>query len=167
MEPIVHSQITPGSAESPLPDIECGFTFHFAAEYFDRGWSVLPLCGKRPAVASWREYQTRRASLDELRTWFSRDNANVGVVTGAMSGLVVVDCDTPDDARFWQKRFPQTPLAVATGRGGSHYYYRYPHGHDVFRRAMRHGPRPSHALHPRGLDWLPTPRTRLTHRKVL
>ena len=134
MEPKTHPQTTPENTDSRLPSIERGFAFHFASEYFDRRWSVLPLRGKRPAVPSWRECQVKPAGLDELRTWFHDGKTNVGVVTGRVSGLVVIDCDTAVDARFWKDRFPQTPLAVWTGGGGSHYYYRYPEAQDISNR---------------------------------
>ena len=74
------------------------FSFHHAAEYVERGWSVIPLRGKRPAIPSWTEYQTRRPTQDEIRSWFSNSSGstppNIGIVTGSISGLVVVDCDT-------------------------------------------------------------------------
>lgn len=135
MEPTTNFPVALEPTESRLPSIERGFSFHFAAEYFDRGWSVIPLSGKRPAVSSWLEFQGRRADLSEVRRWFKGGSANVGIVTGALSGLVVVDCDTPEDASFWKESYPKTPLAVLTGRGGSHFYYRYPTGEDVFNRA--------------------------------
>jgi hypothetical protein len=135
MQPLNHNQAVRECADHRLPPVDAGFAFHFAAEYFDRGWSILPLIGKRPGVSSWRKYQSTRPSLDKLRKWFSNSKMNLGVVTGSISGLVVVDCDTPDDARFWKEKFPETPLAVWTGGGGTHYYYRYPQAHKVFNRA--------------------------------
>lgn len=135
MDPTAHPHVTREFAERRLPAIDGGFAFHFAAEYFDRGWSVLPLSGKRPAVPSWRDFQSTRATLNQLQEWFGSGNANVGIITGAVSGLVVVDCDTPGDAVFWRGQFPPTPLEVTTGRGGSHFYYRYPDGEEVCNRA--------------------------------
>jgi len=111
------------------------FVFNSACEYIDHGWSVLPLHGKRPALTSWREYQSARASVNQLREWFVDASLNVGVVTGRISELVVVDCDRIEDATFWREQFPKTPLAVRTGRGGSHFYYRYPLSHDISNRA--------------------------------
>ena len=111
------------SSEITLPTPRGGdFAFHFAAEYFDRGWSVIPLAGKRPVLASWREFQTERASLDQVREWFGESCANVGIVTGRLSELVVVDCDRPEDAEYWRHKFPKSPLAVQTGGGGAHFY---------------------------------------------
>ena len=103
-------------------------TFHWAEEYYQRGYSVIPLHGKLPPAGfRWKRYQQRRATLDEIRAWFgsnSRHEYNVGIVTGEVSGLVVVDCDTQEDARWWAESFPSTAMVAFTGRGGAHMYYR-------------------------------------------
>lgn len=101
---------------------------HHAFEYFDRGWSIIPLVGKRPPKNfGWKRLQIERATLDDVRRWFaplSGGFTNIGIVTGAVSGIMVVDCDTPDDTEWWRENFPATPLASQTGRGGAHLFYR-------------------------------------------
>src|SRR5687768_8151803 len=100
--------------------------FPFASEYHDRGFAVIPLHGKRPALLSWKEFQARKPSESELREWFLRPERelNIGIVTGKVSDLVVVDADTPEDATWWLEHYPRSPLAVQTGGGGMHIYYR-------------------------------------------
>lgn len=101
---------------------------HYAFEYFDRGWSLIPLVGKRPPKRfGWKRFQTERATLDEIKRWFSPSKegfTNIGIVTGAVSGITVVDCDTPADTEWWSNNFPPSPLVACTGRGGAHIYYR-------------------------------------------
>ena len=101
---------------------------HHAFEYCDRGWSTIPLIGKRPPKHfGWKRFQTERATLDDLRRWFDPSGdvfTNLGIVTGAISGITVVDCDTPADTAWWNEKFPSTPLASRTGRGGAHLFYR-------------------------------------------
>ena len=60
---------------------------------------MIPLKGKTPpARFRWKEYQERRATLDEIRNWFGQNGEyNIGIVTGEVSGLVVVDCDSEED----------------------------------------------------------------------
>ena len=54
---------------------------------------------------------------------------NLGLVTGAFAGVVVVDVDD-DEARAWAEgHLPQTPMRVVTGGGGEHRYYRHPREH--------------------------------------
>ena len=100
-------------------------SLHFAFEYHDRGWPVVPVVGKAPAIA-WAAYQEKRPTLDQVRDWFAGHDYNLAVVTGSVSELVVIDCDTSEDASWWEQRFPATPLVVFTGGGGKHFYYRYP-----------------------------------------
>lgn len=70
-------------------------TMHDAAQdYRARGWHVIPARprDKRPAVPSWREYQTDPPDPDQIAVWWDETPAaNVAVLTGR--GLVVVDLD--------------------------------------------------------------------------
>jgi hypothetical protein len=99
---------------------------HFAFEYLDRGWPVIPVRGKTPAVP-WAAYHKERPSLDQVKHWFtSGKNYNLAVVTGTISELVVIDCDSREGATWWRESHAKTPLVATTGRGGSHFYYRCP-----------------------------------------
>jgi hypothetical protein len=95
-----------------------------AAACHARGWSYVPLSGKVP-VTSWKELQSRTPSPEELLSWFGVESraTGIGVVTGKVSGLVVVDCDSQQDAEFWQSEHGSSPLVVETGGGGVHFYY--------------------------------------------
>ena len=76
-----------------------------AIEYHRRGFSVAPVepRGKKPLIM-WQRYQTERAEPGEIKKWFADSPAaNVGIVTGAISDLVVVDIDT-DEARTGLKK---------------------------------------------------------------
>src|SRR6185312_2532469 len=75
-----------------------------------------------------------------LREWWRQwRHANVGIVTGARSGLVVLDVDAQhggaDSLVELQRRYGRLPetLRVATGGGGEHWYYRHP-GADILLR---------------------------------
>jgi len=67
-----------------------------ALSYEKQGLSVIPIQAseKKPLIA-WEAYQERRATEDEIQAWWLKwPDANVGVVTGAVSGLVVIDLDS-------------------------------------------------------------------------
>lgn len=118
-----------------------------ALAYAARGWSVIPMQphGKRPLVA-WRGFQQRRAGETEIADWFRRwPDANVGLVTGQVSGLVVVDVDlrhggpaSVDEAEAAQGPLQATVEAI-TGGGGRHLYYAHPGRWTSNRVAIRPG----------------------------
>lgn len=103
-------------------------TLKAALDYLKRGFSVIPLKArdKKPAIL-WQEFQTRQATEDEVDKWFRDSSFNIGIVTGEISGLVVVDFDTEEAiARAKKQDFPPAPL-VKTGKG-YHAYCRYEDG---------------------------------------
>jgi len=49
---------------------------------------------KRPIVG-WTEYQKRLPTEEEVKGWFDQNpDANIGIVTGKVSGIVVFDLDS-------------------------------------------------------------------------
>jgi putative DNA primase/helicase len=66
-----------------------------ALSYQRQGFSVIPIQPreKKPLV-HWEPYQKQRTTEEEIKVWWSKwPDANVGIVTGAISGLVVIDLD--------------------------------------------------------------------------
>lgn len=86
------------------------------------GLSVIPMSiDKRPCV-KWKEYQERKPTIRELLHW---PKQNLGIITGKISNLVVVDCESLEDAQwFWTHR-SRSPSVVKTRRG-YHLYFRHP-----------------------------------------
>jgi hypothetical protein len=96
---------------TPLADnVEYGYSL---------GWSFTPLSGKRPTLNGWQARP--RAELAEALQWIA-DGKNIGLRTGQASGLVVIDVDQGGDITSLD--LPGT-VAVRTGRGGMHLYYRH------------------------------------------
>lgn len=99
------------------------------------GWPVLPLMprDKRPATKhGFKDATTNTA--DVVRTWTRSPNANVGVATGAVSGLLVLDVDPRNggDSQLHELLrvhgdLPAT-LIADTGGGGTHYFFELPEG---------------------------------------
>ncbi len=107
-----------------------------ALAYLALGWSVIPIeaRGKRPLIP-WLEFQQRCAGANEVRQWFeTRKKANVAIVTGTVSGLVVLDIDVAHGGKESLSRLeheyetlPGTVEAI-TGSGGRHFYFAHPAG---------------------------------------
>lgn len=94
-----------------------------------KGFSVIPVgTDKKPTIKEWKPYQTRRPTEDELQQWFGNGSKNnIGIITGAISGIAVVDFDTSEAVNLAKQRaFPSTPL-VKTGKG-YHAYCKYQEG---------------------------------------
>ena len=71
-------------------------------------------------------FQQKAASALEVEGWLNDyDPCNIGIVTGHVSGLVVIDVDLPDaDAVARDLGLPLPTLIATTGGGGRHYFYR-------------------------------------------
>jgi hypothetical protein len=107
-----------------------------ALGYLARGWSVVPVepGGKRPLVR-WERLQERPPSEAEVASWFARwPDANVAVVTGRVSGLVVVDVDPrhggAESLHALAREHGALPRTIEaeTGGGGRHLYFAHPGG---------------------------------------
>ena len=92
-------------------------------DLWGRGWSVIPLeyGGKKPIIR-WTEYQHRPATFAELEQWFGERVLNVGVVTGHVSGMFVLDADTPEAIAWAEANLPMSDMRVRTAKG-VHLYY--------------------------------------------
>ncbi len=107
-----------------------------ALGYAARGWRVFPLKprGKTPLVKT--GFKAATVAPAQIRAWWDRwPDANIGIATGQMSGILVLDVDGPEGVaslhRVKQKYggpegLPAT-LVCATGRG-FHIYYAIPPG---------------------------------------
>jgi len=80
--------------------------------------------GKVPALA-WRPYQHRLPTCEEIDQWFGDAPMNLAVITGAISGVVVIDADEREAVRAMVRRLPYTPWQTETSRG-FHLWYRHP-----------------------------------------
>lgn len=93
-----------------------------AHQYLSNHWSIIPLTGKQPII-DWKEFQTRLPEAEEVEHWFNDERVTgIGIVTGKLSNLVVLDIDQGSD--YPTKLLPQT-LSSLTGNGGLHYYFQY------------------------------------------
>jgi hypothetical protein len=110
-----------------------------AHRLLSRGLSVIPVPapqpgiplgrpgdGKVPAIA-WRTYQTRYPTTLEIDAWFGSGPMNIAVVTGALSGVVVIDPDNMSALRWCVAHLPYTPWQTQTARS-FHLWYRHPGG---------------------------------------
>jgi len=61
-----------------------------ALNYSKKGFSVIPIKPDKTPYLKWEKYQREKAGPDLIREWWDKwPDANVGIVTGAISGLNV------------------------------------------------------------------------------
>ena len=108
-------------------------------QLYDLGFNLIPVrVGEKIPAIQWAPYQNRLATLNEIAEW-QRAGHNAGIVTGAISKLVVLDCDTPEAiAQAKDLGIPAGTVAVATAKG-CHFYFRYPGFHVANKTRLRPG----------------------------
>jgi hypothetical protein len=68
-----------------------------ARDYLARGLAPIPVGPDKIPLVEWKPYQGEAPQADQVDEWWTRwPDANVGVVTGAVSGVVVLDADGPE-----------------------------------------------------------------------
>ena len=94
---------------------------HLASE----GFCVLPLLagGKRPAI-KWKRLQDEMPTDREMVYWFHHRGWEPGIVTGAISGITVIDCDSPEAVAACEAAGITSTMTQRTQRG-MHLVYRY------------------------------------------
>lgn len=128
--------------------------------YARRGWPVFPIhsaregqcsCGRLDCPSMGKHPRTlhglKDATCDEprIQEWWSQwPDVNVGIVTGAKSGLVVVDIDPrhggDDSFSDLERTYGSLPKTIQslTGGGGQHYFFQHPGG-SIKSRPMAEG----------------------------
>src|SRR5215217_6102524 len=99
-----------------------------AVEYRRLGWSPIPIKerSKEPNLLELRPYLARKATKEELDAW---QWPGVGIVTGPVSDVLLLDVDGPEGEAELQKHgHPVTPM-VRTAGGGLHLYFKHPEQH--------------------------------------
>lgn len=92
-----------------------------ALVYLEKGISVIPVGRNKVPCLKWEDFQKRLATKEEVEKWWTQwPDANIGIVTGKISSLTVVDVEAGGDIT----RFPVT-TTIQTGGGGWHLYYEY------------------------------------------
>ena len=96
-----------------------------ALTLYKYGFSIIPLREReKKPIGKWSEFQNRRLTSKELDIAFLNKTVNVGIVTGNLSNIIVVDADSEDAVAFMDKHHP-SPWRVSTTRG-QHYYFKHP-----------------------------------------
>lgn len=106
-----------------------------ALAYAARGWSIIPLVpgGKVPLLSKGQPqiYQKRIPTSDEIKGWWTQwPDANIGIMTGPVSNLAVIDVDGEAGLQSASTMNLPSTLTVISGRlpfgSAKHLYFQYP-----------------------------------------
>lgn len=103
-------------------------TLAAALQYLKQGIPVIPADPKtkRPLI-TWAEYQKRLPTEQEVKDmWNKFPMAMACIVTGEISDIAVIDCDSEEAIKKVEAAIPDSmEMVVAVSpRGGRHYYFK-------------------------------------------
>ncbi len=119
MEELIHQR----KSNSPPNNL-----FQSALEYSEKyHFSVIPIKPDKKPYIQWTPYQKKKATTAEIRQWWTKwPQAMIGIVTGEVSGIFVLDCDT--QAGFEQYKAPAGQPCLSAGANsarGWHLYFKW------------------------------------------
>ena len=91
------------------------------------GVAVIPVDpeGKKPLIESFGEWR-KPPTVNPIRAWWHRwPDSGLGILTGSLNGLTVVDIDDPALIAEAIDTYGDSPVQVDTPSGGRHLYFRY------------------------------------------
>ena len=95
-----------------------------------KGKPVFPVDQTKKPLVAWKQYQDQVPTRQEVTScWTQWPEANIGMATGRLSGLMVVDCDSEEAAKRFIESYPEArrTLQAQTGRG-AHFYFCFEDG---------------------------------------
>lgn len=106
--------------------------------YRKKSLSVIPCRPKaKIPIIEWGEFQKRLPTEEEIREWWRKwPDANVAIVLGEVSGLVVLDIDDEEAIKGYP--IPVTAEAIS-GSGKPHFYFHHVKGMRNYKRSNGNG----------------------------
>lgn len=105
--------------------------FATAKWFIEHGYSIIPIRANKKSFVKWKEYQERIATHEEIKLWWTQwPEANIALVTGKISGIIVIDIDSQEGYDNLNEFLPDsfvTPMST-TPNNGWHYFVKYQEG---------------------------------------
>jgi hypothetical protein len=83
----------------------------YAHSYLDNGFSIIPLQkkSKKPSIDKWDPFQVSHPSKEQLEEWFSNVDNNIGIITGRISAIFVIDIDGKKAYEYYINKIQSQP----------------------------------------------------------
>jgi len=102
-------------------------TLEAALQLQQRGMSIIPVGRNKKPMIKWEKYQSKHAPESDIRYWYKKwPHANIGIITGKISRISVLDADNQDAFNLIDNFLPEsftTPTAKTPK--GKHIYFSY------------------------------------------
>lgn len=99
----------------------------YALYYLKQGISVTFSDPKtKKPIYKWADFQKILPTEAQVKAMFAaHPKAMLAIITGELSHILVVDCDSPEAVRQVEDALPETfePIIAVSPRGGRHYYF--------------------------------------------
>jgi hypothetical protein len=96
-----------------------------AIEYLGNGYHVIPIRHDKRPYIKWETYQHDIPMQDEVEDWWAKwPDANIGIITGEVTDLVVIDADGQEGIESIQRYAPELKPFTESPHG-LHYWFKY------------------------------------------
>lgn len=104
---------------------------NFAIGYAELGWHVFPIVPNTKKPLTKNGFKDATTNVEQIKQWWKKTpNANIGIATGSISGIVVIDIDVKNGTNGFETlesiKINTNTLTAITPSGGRHLYYHLP-----------------------------------------
>ena len=94
-------------------------------EYLKNEYSLIPVNGEKKPYIYWKFYQFKKANIKDVFDWYNKfSDVNIGIVTGEISKLAVIDVDDLNLLPELEELLPEIKETTRVRtRRGYHYYF--------------------------------------------
>jgi len=94
-------------------------------EYLKNKYSLIPVNGEKKPYIYWKPFQYKKANIEDVFNWYDKfTDLNIGIVTGNISKLAVIDVDDLNLLPELKEYLPETKETTRVRtRRGYHYYF--------------------------------------------
>ena len=94
-------------------------------EYLKNEYSLIPVNGEKKSYIYWKFFQYKKADIEDIFDWYDKfTDVNIGIVTGYISKLAVIDVDDLNLLPELEELLPEIKETTRVKtRRGYHYYF--------------------------------------------
>ena len=93
-------------------------------EYLKNGYSLIPVNGEKKPHIYWKASQYKKADIEDIFDWYDKfTNVNIGIVTGEISKLAVIDVDDLNLLPELKEYLPEIKETTRVRTRRSYHYY--------------------------------------------